>query len=831
MRAQISKLMSDSGFKAAHGQATEPPAAPGRDYDTGLRRTLAVAVAGLTLSVGTALIVAHWEGKVAELAFVGRANNVATTLQTGLNENLSKIVALRALFEASDQVTRAEFQIFADRLLENQPAILGAAWIPRVSREERTAHEQQAVKGGINNYRIRGIGSDGKVGIAPEKDEYFPVTYASEQNSKAIYGFDLGDGGMRENTLERARDSNQLAASKSLALQTATGSRRGFFVVLPIYRPHAPHGTVEERRANLIGFVQGVFKIDLLVDTILSGIKAPIDFVIYPSSIELTTEPLLVRFARTPVAPDLATFATADRRWSGEVKVADLRWKLAAMPSLPHSAIPFMSSLVLLGAGLLLTAVGSAFVWFSARQSMRLLSAHEKVSELARSDALTAIPNRRAFVEYLTAVCQARQPVSVVYIDLDHFKDINDTLGHSIGDRLLQLAAERLKRAIREQDMVARFGGDEFAVLLAGAADAAGLGAFAARLAVTLAEPYHIDGNDITTTATIGLTSSSKKASEPEALMMQADIALYRAKEDGRNCFRLYDQHLDEKFRERVIISDGIRRAIDHGELRLHYQPQVEIASGNLTGLEAVVRWYHPARGVVPPAVFIPIAERTGAIIPLGKWVFEEACRQFSEWRAEGIAPPTLAVNLSAIQCRHAGLESDFRDIMARYDIPPDHLEVELTESVLMDTFMQQRDVIERLKAMGLKIAIDDFGTGYSSLNYLAEYPVDRLKIAQELVFGVPENLRHELVVKAAIRLAHELGTEVIAEGVESEAQARFLMAAECEYAQGYLFSPPLTAKSVTELLRRGRVNALPGGFTPDGAAPAKPRQKRRVHS
>jgi EAL domain-containing protein (putative c-di-GMP-specific phosphodiesterase class I) len=280
-----------------------------------------------------------------------------------------------------------------------------------------------------------------------------------------------------------------------------------------------------------------------------------------------------------------------------------------------------------------------------------------------------------------------------------------------------------------------------------------------------------------------------------------------------------------------VIISDGIRRAIDHGELRLHYQPQVETASGNLTGLEAVVRWYHPARGVVPPAVFIPIAERTGAIIPLGKWVFEEACRQFSQWRAEGIAPPTLAVNLSAIQCRHAGLESDFRDIMARYDIPPDHLEVELTESVLMDTFMQQRDVIERLKGMGLKIAIDDFGTGYSSLNYLAEYPVDRLKIAQELVFGVPENLRHELVVKAAIRLAHELGTEVIAEGVESEAQARFLMAAECEYAQGYLFSPPLTAKSVTELLRRGRVNALPGGFTPDAAAPATPRRKRRVHS
>jgi diguanylate cyclase (GGDEF)-like protein len=832
MRAQILKVISNSGIKAAFCRPTGPPGETGRDGSTGLRRTLAVAVAGVTLSVSMALVVAHWENKVADLAFNGRANNVATTLQTGLNEYLSKIVALRALFEASDQgVTRAEFQVFADRLLEKQPAILGVSWIPRVSRDERTAHEQAVVKDGIANYRIRSIGSDGKIAAAPEKDEYFPVLYASERgNPDAIYGFDLGDSGMRENAIERARDSNELAASKSLALQTATGDRRGFFVVLPIYRPHAPHGTVEERRANVIGFVQGVFKIDVMVDTILSGIKAPIDFAIYPSSIELTTEPLLVRFARLPDAPDLAAFAMAERRWSGEVKVADLWWKLAAMPSHPHAAFPFMSSLVLLGAGLLLTAVGSAFVWSSARQSMRLLFAHKKVSELAHSDVLTAIPNRRAFVERLKAACQAGQPVSVLYIDLDHFKDINDTLGHSTGDRLLQLASERLKRAIRQQDMVARFGGDEFAVLRVGATDATSLSGFAVRLGETLAEPYHIDGNDITTTATIGVTSSSKKASEPEALMMQADIALYRAKEDGRNCFRLYDQVLDEKFRERVTISDGIRRGIDRGELRLHYQPQVEIASGRLIGLEAVVRWYHPARGVVPPAVFIPIAERTGAIIPLGKWVFEEACRQFAQWRAEGIAPPTLAVNLSAIQCRHAGLENDFRDVMARHAIPPGCLEVELTESVLMDTAVQQRDVIERLKGIGLKIAIDDFGTGYSSLNYLAEYPVDRLKIAQELVFGVTENLRHELVVKAAIRLAHELGTEVIAEGVETDGQARFLMAAECEYAQGYLFSPPLSANAATELLRRGRTNAVPGRFLPDVAANAAPRRKRQVN-
>jgi diguanylate cyclase (GGDEF)-like protein len=459
---------------------------------------------------------------------------------------------------------------------------------------------------------------------------------------------------------------------------------------------------------------------------------------------------------------------------------------------------------------------------------MRLLSAHEKVSELARSDALTAIPNRRAFVERLKAVGEAGRPFALLYVDLDHFKDINDTLGHSTGDRLLQLVAERLKRTVRENDMVARFGGDEFAILLIDAPDTAAVDAFAERVLASLSERYHIDGNEIATSATIGVTSSSQKAGTPEPLMMQADVALYRAKEDGRNCFRVYDAVLDEKSRERVMIGDGIRSAIDNGELRLHYQPQVEIASGRLIGFEALVRWQHPTRGFVPPSMFVPIAEGTGAIIPLGNWVFEEACRQFAAWRAEGIAPPTLAVNLSAIQCKHASLVRDFREIMARHAIPPGFLEVELTETVLMDSSVQHRDVIERLKSIGLKIAIDDFGTGYSSLNYLAEYPVDRLKIAQELVFGVTDNLRHELVVKAAIHLAHELGTEVIAEGVETEAQARFLMAAECEYAQGFLFSKPLPGAAATALLHKGRVKPLPPGarLAPEVASGTRPEKR-----
>jgi diguanylate cyclase (GGDEF)-like protein len=673
MREFLARLFHSRAEKTAAGRGNAPRAAIGGGGSAGWRRTVIVASAGVALSVGAALSVAHWESQVAELAFNSRANNIAMTLQTGVNESFSKIVALRALFEsANNNVTRADFQTFADRILAGQPAILSVSWIPRVRRDERRAHERAAVADGIADYRVRSIGLDGTIAVSPERDEYFPVYYTSErQRPHAIYGLDLGDDGMREHTLNRARDSDGLAASKSLVLQTGTGDRRGFFVVLPVYKPGAPHTTVDEHRANLAGFVQGVFNIDVMVDTILSGIKSPINFVIFPSAIEPTIDPLLIRTAGNRGAGGLSAFIAPGLHWAGEVKVADLQWRLEAVPSVPRSALSFVSAWVLLGAGLSLTAFGSAFVWSSARKSMRLLSAHAKVSELARSDALTAIPNRRAFVERLKAVCEAGRPVAVLYIDLDHFKDINDTLGHSTGDRLLQLVSERLQRAVRENDIVARFGGDEFAILLVDPPDAAALTAFAARVRASLAERYHIDGNEIATSATIGMTSSSKEVSESEALMMQADVALYRAKDDGRNCFRAYDAALDEKFRERVMIGDGIRRAIDNGELRLHYQPQVEITSGRLVGFEALVRWQHPTRGTVPPSMFIPIAEDTGAIIPLGNWVFEEACRQFAAWKAEGIAPQTLAVNLSAIQCKHASLESDFCEIMARHKIPP----------------------------------------------------------------------------------------------------------------------------------------------------------------
>ena len=289
--------------------------------------------------------------------------------------------------------------------------------------------------------------------------------------------------------------------------------------------------------------------------------------------------------------------------------------------------------------------------------------------------------------------------------------------------------------------------------------------------------------------------------------MIQADLALYRAKEDGRNCFRFHNVDLDRLVQERVVIADELRGAIDRDELELHYQPQVELRSGRIVGLEALLRWNHPKRGQIPPSLFIPIAERTGQIQLLGQWVFDAACRQLRSWQDDLLAPDRLGVNVSALQLKGSTeLDREVAASLDKWGIAPGMIEIELTESVLMDITQQHNERLERLRKLGVRIAIDDFGTGYSSLSYLVNYPISRVKIAQELVFGVDTDSRSATVVRAAIRLAHELGIEIIAEGVETEGQEKFLLSAGCEYGQGYYFSRPVDAERATELLRSGTI-------------------------
>lgn len=441
-------------------------------------------------------------------------------------------------------------------------------------------------------------------------------------------------------------------------------------------------------------------------------------------------------------------------------------------------------------------------------------TAEARIEEATQTDPITGLLSRKAFMEQFdrifTGVRRGAAPFAILYLDIDHFKDVNDVLGHSKGDELLKLVALRLKDMLRPNDLIARFGGDEFAILQSDVFDPSDAGVFAARIIQKISAPFDI-GTEIHITASIGISVYSAESANPEEMIKNVDLALYRAKESGRNQYHFHSDELDVAIIERVTMAGDLRLGIGRGELELYYQPQVETASGKIVGLEVLVRWNHPKFGLLYPGRFIPISERSDIIFALGRWVIEDACRQIAQWRKENLTPPIVAINVSAVQLK-SGVEFDriLMQILQRWGIEPHAIEIEFTESVLMEATRENNAVVERLRALDVSIAIDDFGTGYSSLNYLRRYRVNRLKIAQEFIADLAADPSDLVIVRATVSLARELGIEVIAEGVETAAQLDLLTQAGCQYVQGYYFSRPVRAKRAAELLRQGVLRPAP---------------------
>jgi diguanylate cyclase (GGDEF)-like protein len=769
-----------------------------------------IAVLGTALSVAGWFIVSGLEDRTSAAEFNLRANNMAVALQNGVNQYLANMSALRAFFESAPAaVGEREFLTFSDRLLRNHPAILSLSWVPLIPHEERVAHEQAARREGDEDYRIRSVSEDGTLGPSPAAAEYFPVYYTTEKiRTDLVRGLNLADGGIRQQPLEKARDGGLLTASQVFTLQSGTGDRIGFFVVLPIYKRGLPHHSVEERRRNLVGFVQGVFQIDAMIAATLSGIRIPADCYVFSSEAGSNARPIYTSLLNPSGEPTPASRPgeiDAAFHWTGKIAVADRQWEMIAIPE-QRSILVHPKAWMLLTAGLCLTGVIFAFMRRSYQHTRKLAEANDTISELARTDPLTALANRRVFQDRMAAAFEKAkcggEPFAVLYIDLDHFKDFNDLMGHPAGDALLVQVSKRLLAEAGDADCVARLGGDEFAILQSNAGAEGASEALAEKILAALNETSMLDGHAARISASIGVSRYAEGLDGPDAMLMQADLALYRAKDAGRNRVCIHDKAFDQVACDRVILGRELMVAIESGGLALHYQPQVDIETGRIVGLEALVRWNHNQRGPVSPAVFIPIAEKTGSIVDLGKWVFDEACRQTRVWQDEGIDVPPVAVNVSAIQCKRPELEQDIVASLTRWKIAPGRIELELTESVLMEATQHHRDIIARLRALGLRLAIDDFGTGYSSLNYLTNFPVDRIKIAQELIFKCTTEIRYAAVVRAAIHLAEELDTEVLAEGVENAEHARFLSSAGCKFAQGYFFSRPVDAAQATTLLR-----------------------------
>ncbi len=471
---------------------------------------------------------------------------------------------------------------------------------------------------------------------------------------------------------------------------------------------------------------------------------------------------------------------------------------------------------------------GRNFLLSTAREISRRKEAEGQLKRMAEFDLLTGLANRGVFVaEVARAIERARRgerSFAVLYLDLDHFKDVNDTLGHPIGDRLLQSVAERLRANMRTADTLARFGGDEFALLMLGISDPTDAGVLADKLLQIMAEPFLLDGNQIQSGVSIGVAIYEPDAADAETLLAHADVALYRAKLEGRHTYRFFTEAMDTEVRKRVALTSELHAGIAAGQLFLAYQPQVDMETSRLIGLEALVRWNHPTRGVLLPHEFLPAAELSGLIVMLGNWVLRSACRQANQWLDSGVALPSMAVNVSALQFKapHA-LENEIIAALDETGLPPATLEIEMTETALMGTSSGHDNVIERLRARGLRIAIDDFGTGYSSLLYLRRFPVDRIKIAQEFVKDIGIEPNDTAIVKAAIGLARELGIAVLAEGVETAEQLGLLHEWGCRQAQGFYFAEPMSAEEVLPLLRSGSVMRWLA------AAPATPSRPRRL--
>jgi diguanylate cyclase (GGDEF)-like protein/PAS domain S-box-containing protein len=434
--------------------------------------------------------------------------------------------------------------------------------------------------------------------------------------------------------------------------------------------------------------------------------------------------------------------------------------------------------------------------------------AEERIALLARTDVLTGLANRASFSDRLrqsfAAAKRGTSPFAVLYLDLDRFKDVNDMRGHTAGDKLLQAVAQRLRTATREADFVARLGGDEFAIVQSDVHDPAFAGALATSVISALSAPYDIDGDQLRIGASVGISVFSADAVAPDSLLAQADQALYRAKEDGRGQFRFHSEVLDTEAREYVDLADGLRKALDRDELELYYQSQVDLSSGRIVGMEALIRWNHPTRGLLLPGVFLPVAEKSSVIHSLGRWVLDGACRQLAEWRRTGVPVPLIAVNVSLAQIK-AGHEfvRDVRDSLSRWGLAPGDLELDVTESALARSTLSQSDVLEELRRMGVRIAIDDFGAQYSSLDYLRTYRVGRLKIARHMVAAASDQGGGQAMVRAIIALAAELDVEVVAEGVETEQQRAALVKMSVKTkGQGFYFSQPMTAENTTQNLR-----------------------------
>ncbi|MCP3385071.1 EAL domain-containing protein [Bradyrhizobium sp. CCGUVB4N] len=771
----------------------------------GLHRPALVAAAvGLLFSIAGAAAVARWEDRVNKIEFENAAETQSIVMQNGMNEYISRLVALRTLFESSNEgVTRSEFETFSGKLFERYPGLLRIGWLPRITRKERAEYEAAAIAEGVSSYRIKSLEGNGFV-TAPQGEEYYPIFYSTQSKTSRVYGIDYLSVPDRKVALERARDNDQIAAIRTELFATNNaGQLPNVFVVVPVYAKGTSRDTVADRRRNISGFVVGIFDLPLLMQAIRvrTGASPAVSVNVYqPFSARIVSlEGMLPDYASAAAAPQSMRDVARGRHWSGGLKIGDTDWQVRAVPTAGGSLeTTYDRAGAVLIVGMLLTLSLSTYLMLASRNSRRLSLANRRVLELAQTDVLTGLPNRAFFLarlDELNGQLKNGGPTfSILMLDLDRFKNVNDSLGHGAGDALLRLVAQRLKSAVRATDVLARLGGDEFAIIQEDCEDQRACSTeLAARIAKLVAEPFLLPGHRVEIGTSIGIAIAPDHGRDQEQLLKKADLALYRSKSAGRNCFTIYDEAMSAELEARNTLEGDLRDAIARCQFEVHYQPFMDASTGARRGFEALVRWRHPARGLIPPDQFIALAEETGLIVPLGEFVLRRACADAANWPSDLM----VAVNLSPIQFKEADLFDVICAALRDSGLSPQRLEIEITESVLLERGTENHAFMERLKHIGIELALDDFGTGYSSLSYLTAFPFDKIKIDRSFVRNLTHQPRSSAIISSIVTLARGLDMSVTAEGVETADEFERLRALGVNFAQGYLFGRPLPVDQI----------------------------------
>jgi diguanylate cyclase (GGDEF)-like protein len=762
---------------------------------------LVAACIGLLLSLIAAYAVGRREERVTKVEFEGVAATELIVLQNGINEYLNRMVTLRTLFEsANEEITRSEFEVFSGRLFENHPGILRVGWVPRINWKERADYEATAVNDGVAGYQIKSLAADGGLSPAPPSNEYFPIFFSTEPKTSVVYGLDYSTDPMRWAAMERARDNDAVAALPTKLFYDLKSGTHGVLVCVPVYVKGTSRTTIADRRRNLVGFVVGVFDLAQLLQSVRVATAASSAIVInaYPPDLGRSAGPEYRSVPDYSSAPQttqsMQAFETGPR-WSGALRIGDANWQVQAIPAAGgRLTAQYDRALIVFTAGLIVTVFVVVYLGLASRNSRQIELANRRVLELAQIDTLTGLPNRGVFIEHLEAAADARKRLrggtfSIVMLDLDRFKNVNDSLGHAAGDALLREVADRLRSALRGTDVLARFGGDEFAIIQADCADQRmGSINLATRICRRIAEPFLLPGHQVEVGTSIGIAMAPDHGSDPQELLKKADLALYRSKSAGRNCFTLYDDAMSVELEARNTLEGDLREAITHGEFELHYQPIFDLKTGDRRGLEALVRWRHPQKGLIPPDQFIPLAEETGLIVPLGELVLRRACSDAISWPLD----VKVAVNLSPVQFKQAELFDVIMSVLSESGLPPEQLELEVTESVLLERGAENYEFMQKLKRVGISFALDDFGTGHSSLSCLTAFPFDKIKIDKSFVGNLVKNYKSSAIVSSIVTLARGLDISITAEGVETREQLEMLRTLGVHFAQGYLLGRPV---------------------------------------